>query len=280
MEEILRKIESAILKATKYIINFAETDQKPTVSYKNDGTICLDLDVNSQEIIKEALSSLNIPIIGEEDENSHKNINSEDPYIIIDPIDGTASCRRYLRKIGGEIGFGPMAGLVIGGKVQNVCYSNIPTRTVYSAIKNSGAYSVPFQEKLPSINSRTVLAGGKMNLPLTESACLFLAGLKGELQAIEKMKRNLVIENYYRIGGFANDCSRVAVGYEQMQLQFSVKAWDFPATLLLVEAGYEVTVDPLKSCTIYDDWKIQAENPVFAGMFGVFEGSIKGLLRD
>ena len=71
-----------------------------------------------------------------------------------------------------------------------------------------------------------------------------------------------MIENIYRFGGFANDCSRIAHGFEQIQVQFSVKAWDLTAALIAELAGATVIVDPKKSRTPLSEWKVTHTNPV------------------
>jgi fructose-1,6-bisphosphatase/inositol monophosphatase family enzyme len=76
--------------------------------------------------------------------------------------------------------------------------------------------------------------------------------------------RNLnAVENMYRFGGFANDCARLAQGFEQLSIQFSVKPWDFPGVLFPLEAGLEAWADPLGRATPIPEWRIAPNNPMY-----------------
>jgi hypothetical protein len=76
--------------------------------------------------------------------------------------------------------------------------------------------------------------------------------------------KNKIVETAYRFGGFANDCQRLACGFEQLQIQYTVKAWDFSATLFESEAGLDVWCDPLGKGVSYADWKVRLLNPIIA----------------
>jgi fructose-1,6-bisphosphatase/inositol monophosphatase family enzyme len=73
----------------------------------------------------------------------------------------------------------------------------------------------------------------------------------------------------YRFGGFANDCARLAQGFEQMSIQFSAKPWDFSAVLLAAEAGLEVWLDPLGRRVPFSDWRISSDNPTIIVQPGI-----------
>ena len=68
----------------------------------------------------------------------------------------------------------------------------------------------------------------------------------------------------YRFGGFASDCARLAAGLDQIQIQFSVKPWDFSATLFSREVGLQIVCDPLGKRVMFDDWRIAPENPLIS----------------
>ena len=63
------------------------------------------------------------------------------------------------------------------------------------------------------------------------------------------------------MGGFANDCTRIARDIEQIQVQCRVKAWDFSAVKIAEAAGLAVTADPFGSSTPLVDWKVALVNP-------------------
>jgi fructose-1,6-bisphosphatase/inositol monophosphatase family enzyme len=79
---------------------------------------------------------------------------------------------------------------------------------------------------------------------------------------MQHLKNHNAIENMYRFGGFANDCARLAQGFEQMSVQFSAKPWDFSAVLLAAEAGLEVWLDPLGRRVPLNEWRIESNNPL------------------
>jgi fructose-1,6-bisphosphatase/inositol monophosphatase family enzyme len=79
---------------------------------------------------------------------------------------------------------------------------------------------------------------------------------------MQHLKNHNAIENMYRFGGFANDCARLAQGFEQMSVQFSAKPWDFSAVLLAAEAGLEVWIDPLGRRVPLKEWRIEPNNPL------------------
>jgi fructose-1,6-bisphosphatase/inositol monophosphatase family enzyme len=91
---------------------------------------------------------------------------------------------------------------------------------------------------------------------------LFFISQFGEASVVEYLRKQNAIENIYRFGGFASDCARLAQGYEQIQIQFAVKPWDFAAVLLAAEAGCEVFCDPLKRRVPLKQWRIEHNNPV------------------
>jgi fructose-1,6-bisphosphatase/inositol monophosphatase family enzyme len=97
---------------------------------------------------------------------------------------------------------------------------------------------------------------------LVEAGVLFFVGHNGETRVMQHLKNNNAIENMYRFGGFANDCARLAQGFEQMSVQFSAKPWDFSAALLAAEAGLEVWLDPLGRRIPLNEWRIEPNNPV------------------
>jgi hypothetical protein len=98
---------------------------------------------------------------------------------------------------------------------------------------------------------------------LVQAGVLFLLGHHGESRIMQHLKNLNAIENMYRFGGFANDCSRLAQGFEQASIQFSVKPWDFPGVLFALEAGLEVWVDPINRCVPLAEWRIADNNPIY-----------------
>jgi fructose-1,6-bisphosphatase/inositol monophosphatase family enzyme len=260
--EKLKLIEKAVLHAASHLLEASKNNAKIQVKSKPDYTIVMNLDLECQKKIKEILDG-SIPVLAEEDESSHNLIGQEVDYFIVDPIDGTASCRRYLGIEGGQIGFGPLAGLVEKGKVRIAVYFNLPNKTLYSAIYGEGSYAVTMEPSsaLPELSERRKLFI-KTAYELNQSAILFYPGSMEELRAIMHLRTHGLVENTYRLGGFANDSIRLAENFEQIQLQCRVKAWDFPATLIAKEAGLKVILDPFNKKIEFEDWVIKSDNPV------------------
>ena len=219
----------------------------------------LNVDLALQKKILEVLNTSAISVISEEMPDTHHLIGSTQDYFLVDPLDGTTSCKRFFASVDTQVGFGPMVGVVKGGSLHAVAFFNAPAKKVYVAQKNCGAWV----RELSSVQWRRLAPV----LPATLEECgmLFYAGLKGELPAVEKIKRKDLVENMYRFGGFANDCSRIAEGFEQIQLQYTVKAWDIPATLLIAESGgHDVFIKTPSGWTPIYQRIIEMENPVVA----------------
>jgi len=67
---------------------------------------------------------------------------------------------------------------------------------------------------------------------------------------------------YPSIHDFPIHSCRLALGYEDIQLQLSLCAWDLCATLIAQEAGFSVWLDPFGVPMKLEDWKIKENNPV------------------
>lgn len=255
------KALNACFEAAKKLIDLVNLNHHPTINYKQDRSLVLDIDIILQEVILNSLN--NETIVSEELLSSHELVGQEKDYFIIDPIDGTTSCRRFLTAQESQVGFGPMIGFIRNGKLESVAFFNCPQRSIFFAEINHGAYKIPFDQfQNFKVNSNLYRLAVPDTPPLKECAVLFFAGLNGELKSIEKLKSSGLVENFYRFGGFANDVSRLALGSEQIQIQYSVKAWDFSAVLLAHEVGLDILVDPSDANSKFTDWKIREENPV------------------
>lgn len=262
-----RTLAHAVKTAGLYLWGETEKNIQLSVSVKADFSIVLNLDLESERSMMESLKGT-LPIVSEEDDVSHALIGSKEEYYLIDPVDGTTSCKRFLTMVGGHVGFGPLGGFVKGGKLWAASFFNIPQRSLFISERGVGSYQFLFTSKddaaLPVASLRGQKLQIKDDLKMQESAVLFYAGIGGELKVIEGLKRKNLIENIYRFGGFANDCTRLALGTEQLQVQFAVKAWDLPAALITELAGLSVLVDPAKSKISLKEWYVASANPLIA----------------
>mgnify|MGYP003704990719 CR=1 FL=1 len=90
---VLDQVESAVLDAAGYLVSALESGEQIDVTLKADHTQVLNLDLESQRRILSKLSG-SFPILAEEDEGSHSLIDAGGSYFLVDPLDGTTSCKR------------------------------------------------------------------------------------------------------------------------------------------------------------------------------------------
>lgn len=275
-------IEKSVLSAASYLAAELASGRKPQVWTKPDKTLVMNIDLECQSRILAVLGK-DHPIVAEEDENSHSLINTESSYFLVDPLDGTTSCRRFMGELGGQVGYGPLVGFVRDHKLSVASFYSVPHGVLLTAVLGKGCFISKPQfnydqsgvgQDFPMLERTRIQVG---DCPaLLNAGFLFYLGTKGEGQIMQRLRDTNAIENMYRFGGFANDCSRIARGFEQASVQFAVKPWDFSAVLLSLEAGAEVFIPeldskassqhpilPLKHKTPLLDWRIRMNNPVF-----------------
>ena len=97
----IARLYSAVGKAGAYLWSEAERGAKVEVTVKADHTLVLNLDLESNRIIRESLGDI-LPLVSEEDGESHSLIDSASEYFVIDPLDGTTTCKRFLSSVGGS----------------------------------------------------------------------------------------------------------------------------------------------------------------------------------
>lgn len=276
---ILSTLTDGVLAAAGRIIARGLETEPLASSRKSDNSLITPLDLECHAILSSALSQKIpsskdsagvqaygepqfIPVLSEEDPSTHSLLTSASEFLIIDPIDGTNACRRFLRELGGQVGFGPLVGYVRDGKICAAVYYNIPSRSLYRAVLDHGVWRSQGEPSSTLPASEKRLRISETPVPLTASTLLFFISKRGESPIVEKLVRNATVQTCSRFGGFANDCCRLAEGFEEVQLQFSIYAWDAIATLFSHEAGYNVIFDPLGTATTYNDWRLAVLNPV------------------
>ncbi len=260
--EIIRTLENAVLRAGLHIEGFKKRRDSVTVEVKSDQSLVLNLDVECQKIILTELASHDsVKVVAEESPESHKLIESEDCFFLVDPLDGTTSCKRFLYEDGGQIGFGPLVGYVHDGVLTATAFYSVPHKTLFSAVRGEGCYKSIFDDNGTCVeaHSRLMVTPG---IKLKESGMLFFISPDGESKVVDYFKNNHLVENIYRFGSFASDSARLAQGFEQIQFQLNAKPWDFSGVLLAAEAGCEVFCDPLGRRVPLVDWRIEALNPI------------------
>ena len=258
--DIVELVNAAVLDAAKYLDHAVHCGDKPEVRVKDDQTLVMNLDVESQRRIVARLGS-RYPIVAEEDPSSHGLISAAENYFLVDPLDGTTSCKRFLGHVGGQVGYGPLVGYVHQHQLSVSAFYSIPHRTLFTAVRGQGSFATTLDEDWRGTPRRLI---PPVCQSLNSAGMLFFISSYGEARLVEHLRVSNAVENIYRFGGFANDCSRLAQGFEQVQLQYNAKPWDFSAVLLAAEAGYEVICDPLNRRVPLASWRIESNNPIVA----------------
>ena len=171
--------------------------------------------------------------------------------------------KNHGRFVPGQVGFGPMIGVVKGKKLKAATFFSLTEKKVFSALSGVGAFECDWQADcvLPKLSDRKRLIVNEA-APLNESAVLYYPGFNGEMDLVTRMRQERIVENVYRFGGFANDCTRLARGFEQLHVQLSLKAWDLPSALIAIEAGYSAIFNPNGIRKTLQDWDIVETNPL------------------
>jgi len=256
---IVDTVEAAVLDAGRYLDEAGRSGAALEVTVKADHTLVMNVDVESQ---RRVLSNLppGHPVVAEEDESSHGLIHSAGSYFLVDPLDGTTSCKRFFGQKGGHVGYGPLVGYVHEGQLSVASFFSVPHGRLLTAVKGHGTYISTPDFSVGQVGRRERLSPPGCSA-LVQAGVLFFVGHHGEARVMQHLKNHNAIENMYRFGGFANDCARLAQGFEQMSVQFAAKPWDFSATLLAAEAGLEVWLDPLGRRIPLNEWRIEPNNP-------------------
>jgi fructose-1,6-bisphosphatase/inositol monophosphatase family enzyme len=281
VDELISLAQKAILKAAKFLVTVAENNLEFTSQRKQDSSWLLSLDLECEKVLSTYLSAY-LPIVSEESEASHSLCSVYDSYFLIDPIDGTSACRRYINQIDGQVGFGPLIGIVHSGALQASLFAHIPMRKLFVAQRGKGITVIPFastSDKVTTLATGFSLDKVIKNLSLSECVALFFLGKDEEALIVNNLKFAGLIDTGYRYGGFANDCCRLALGYEELQIQLSVKTWDFPASLFCHEAGLEVIFDPLDRAIPFSKWKIEKNNPMITCQKGQGKDFIEAIRK-
>jgi fructose-1,6-bisphosphatase/inositol monophosphatase family enzyme len=260
-------LERALLACACVIHTMQEQGESLRSWKKADDSLVTSLDIACEEIIGRELAG-GCAVLSEETVSSHSMIDTSDEYILCDPIDGTTVCRRFFRGPPGQLGFGPLLGVVKDGKLQAASYYNVLQCTLVSSVRGKGVRwwkGDPRVEPPPPFEQRQIRELlSTMPKTLDESVLLFYIRSFEEAQAVYLMKDLNRILTCNRFGGFANDCCRLASGDEHLLLQLSVKPWDFSATLFLEESGFEMVMDPFNKCLPHATWRIASQNPLIA----------------
>ena len=215
----LSKVASeAAIEAGKYLIEHKNSNMKVESDIGRD--IKLELDKNTEILIRNHLAQTNIQVMGEE---ISTNLNSN-IYWVVDPIDGTANYFRGLDQCCISIALVEKNDFLIG-----IVY-NFNTNELFSAQKNNGAFLNGKKITVSGVTSKekSSLTTG---FPASESISSSLKFLEG-LQGWKKIRM---------FGSAALSCAYVASGRCDAYIEKGVYLWDIAAGICLVrEAGGKV----------------------------------------
>ena len=214
---------SASKKAGDYLIS--QKDSKKEILSEIGRDIKLEIDQNTEKLIRQELQSTGIEVLGEEFGGG----KPESLQWVIDPLDGTANYFRGLDQCCVSIALLDGAQALIG-----IIY-NFNTNEIYSAVRGYGAFLNDLPIKVSDVKekNKASLTTGFPASESLESSMEFLKGLK-EWKKIRMF------------GSAALSCAYVASGKCDYYAEKGVYLWDFAAGICLVqEAGGIVKYDPL-----------------------------------
>lgn len=185
--------------------------------------IKLEIDLTTENIIKDALSSTKINVLGEE--TGYQAIGSSDYYWVIDPLDGTSN---YFRGL-------PACCVCIALMKNEVCLIGIINEfnqhNIYSSFKDNGAYLNGEQIFVSEIQDKTK-ATLSTGIPSSKDLAISSKYIKS-LEPWQKVRM---------FGSAGLSCAYVASGRCDVYLEKGVYLWDFAAGICLVEeAGGKAT---------------------------------------
>jgi myo-inositol-1(or 4)-monophosphatase len=226
--ELIKLKDSAILaskRAGDYLNS--QKDSKKEILSEIGRDIKLEIDQNTEKLIREELRSTGIEVLGEEFGGG----KSESLQWVIDPLDGTANYFRGLDQCCVSIALLDGAEALIG-----IIY-NFNTNEIYSAVKGQGAFLNGLPIKVSDITEKNK-ASLTTGFPASES-------LESSMKFLEGLKEWKKIRMF---GSAALSCAYVASGKCDFYAEKGVYLWDFAAGICLVnEAGGRVQFSKIDS---------------------------------
>ncbi len=223
------KAINASKKAGEYL-NSQKNSKKEILS-EIGRDIKLEIDQNTEKLIREELQCTGIEVLGEE----YGGDKSKSLQWVIDPLDGTANYFRGLDQCCVSIALLDGSDALIG-----IIY-NFNTNEIYSAVKGHGAFlnNLPIKVSEISEKNKASLTTGFPASESLESSMEFLDGLR-EWKKIRMF------------GSAALSCAYVASGKCDFYAEKGVYLWDFAAGICLIEeAGGSAKYDSLDDQRYY-----------------------------
>ena len=223
----LIKLKDAAINASKKAGEYlnSQKDSKKEILSEIGRDIKLEIDQNTEKLIRGDLQSTGIEVLGEEF-GGGKPASLQ---WVIDPLDGTANYFRGLDQCCVSIALLDRSEAVIG-----IIY-NFNTNEIYSAVKGHGAFLNDLPIKVSDITEKNK-ASLTTGFPASES-------LESSMEFLEGLKEWKKIRMF---GSAALSCAYVASGKCDFYAEKGVYLWDFAAGICLVqEAGGNVKYESL-----------------------------------
>ena len=202
------------------------------INLQTDHDVKLKADIESEHLIRRALASTNLPVIGEEEGGDAKLIDGDELYWVVDPLDGTFNYLRGLHDCCVSI------GLMRGKKPQLGVIYNFNTDITYTGIGTEGlkVNGNKFTPKWADKKEHAVLTTG------------FPSGRDYSDEALFETIREIKVFHKIRMqGSAAMALAYVATGCCDVYREENIKLWDVAAGLALTQAaGGVYHVDYLK----------------------------------
>ena len=212
----LIKLKDAAINASKKAGEYlnSQKDSKKEILSEIGRDIKLEIDQNTEKLIRDDLQSTGIEVLGEEF-GGGKPASLQ---WVIDPLDGTANYFRGLDQCCVSIALLDRSEALIG-----IIY-NFNTNEIYSAVKGHGAFLNDLPIKVSDITEKNK-ASLTTGFPASES-------LESSMEFLEGLKEWKKIRMF---GSAALSCAYVASGKCDFYAEKGVYLWDFAAGICLVE---------------------------------------------
>lgn len=214
------EVRQLVVAAGKHMV---EEAANLTIYTKGKADFVTQADLKVQTFIKDSLHKLypQIDFMGEEETVS---ISTNNPYWILDPIDGTTNYIYKYNHSAISLALKDSSGIVFG-----VVYNPF-TKELFSAIQGEGSY----------LNGAAI----KVNNTISLDSALVSVGTSPYHKEIAHSIFSKIEQVYHRAldirrtGSAALDLAYVACGRQDAYFEYALKPWDYAAgNLILTEAG-------------------------------------------
>lgn len=220
MNALYEIAESIVLKAADYI---QSSKIDIFIASEHDKDIKVNLDIETNKIICEALKQTDIPIISEENPIIFEVSETSSLYWVIDPLDGSFNLLKgygaYCISVALYRGFDPVFGMVYDLQSNRLIKNNLNANSI-----QIGKTPFTLNGHVP-IEKSVLYTGVPVGLDLTDEK-------KGQFYVdLSKFKKIRMI------GSAATSLALVAQGIADVYIEKNIFLWDVAAGIALVNAA-------------------------------------------